>query len=989
LSDVTDDYDSDEHTDTVAERRGEAIGRRRILLPTLLTLGALLFLLAIFTGVWTDRLWFASLNASPVFETLLVTRTLLFLVLGAVFAGAVVANIVVAYRLQPLVPIRPRRFDPVARYREVLTPIRGRVVVGVFLLLGVTAGSIASGHWQQYLLWRHGGSFGQADAAGFGRDIGFFIFDYPWYRFLLTYGFTLLIVCILAAAATHYIFGGITLQGRDRVAPFAQVHLSVLIGLFVALKAVAYYMDRFGLALSEGRLFTGISYTDDNARIPAKEILMVIAIICALLFFANAVRRSFLLPGISLGLLVLSAILVGGIWPAIMQSFQVTPSEPDKEDEYIARNIAATRTAYDVANVSITPYAAETDLSQAELTEAANATPGTRLLDPTLVSPAFEQLQKVRGYYSMPQTLDVDRYPVEGEAQPQDMVIAARELNLEGLQESQRTWSNDHTVYTHGLGVVAARGNQRDELGQPVWVVDDLPPQSDEPSLEITEPRIYFGENSPEYSIVGQPEGADPIEVDLPSGTSESSDTTTTYTGSGGVEVGGLFNQALYALKFGEPNILLSGRVNEASRLLYDREPRERVAKVAPWLTVDGNAYPAVVDGEIVWIVDGYTTSDSYPMAQLTSLEDATSDSLTDTGSYAALPNDQINYMRNSVKAVVDAYDGTVTLYAWDEQDPILRAWQSAFPGTIEPRANIPPAVMQHLRYPEDLFKVQREILSTYHVTAAQTFYQGDERWEIPQDPNQTDSKQPPFYLSVQTPGEDQAPGESNPSRFSLTSVYLPNEGENLAAFISVNSEATDTDPETGYGSWQILQLPTDTSVPGPSQVANKFETDTGVTDALFPFTRGETRILFGNLLTLPVGQKLLYAQPVYTQRTAAAGTYPVLQFVIASFGDDVGYGDSVNEALSFALGEPPSTDPGTEDPPPTGTGTVADLLNQAQQASEEADEALQNGDIGAYQDALAEMQRLVEEATQLLAEEAEGPGAEPTPAEPSASPTG
>jgi len=982
---VTDDFDSDEDTETIADRRGQPAGRRRILMPTLLTLGALLFLLAVFTGVWTDRLWFASLEFSPVFEKLLVTRTLLFVILGAVFAAAVVANVVVAYRLQPLVPVRPRRFDPVARYRDVLTPIRGRVVVGVFLLLGVTAGSIASGHWQQYLLWRHGGDFGQADAR-FSRDIGFFVFDYPWYRFLLSYGFTLLVVAIIAAAATHYIYGGITLQGRDRLSPSAQAHLSVLIGLFVALKAVAYYMDRFGLALSEGNLFTGISYTDDHARIPAKEILMVIAVICALLFFANVVRRSFLLPAISLGLLVLSSILIGGIWPAIMQSFQVKPSEPDKEGPYIQLNIEATRDAYDVADVEVLAYEAETDLTSAELARAAEATPGTRLLDPTLVSPAFEQLQQVRGYYSMPQTLDVDRYPVDGELQPQDMVIAARELTLDGLQESQRTWNNDHTVYTHGLGIVAARGNERDELGQPVWVVEDLPPQSDEPALEITEPRIYFGENSPEYSIVGQPEGAAPIEVDIPQvGADDAAAATTTYDGAGGVPVGGLFNQALYALKFGEPNILLSGRVNEASRILYDREPRERVAKVAPWLTVDGNAYPAVVDGRIVWIVDGYTTSDSYPMSELTSLEDATSDSLTDTGSYAALPNDQINYMRNSVKAVVDAYEGTVQLYAWDEQDPILQAWDSAFPGTITPRAEIPESLLQHLRYPEDLFKVQREILSTYHVTQAQTFYQGEERWKIPGDPNKTDSTQPPFYLSVQTPGE-------NSPRFSLTSVYLPNNRENLSAFLSVNSEATDTDPETGYGSLQILQLPTDTSVSGPSQVANKFETDTGVVDELLPFSRAETRILFGNLLTLPVGEKLLYVQPVYTQRTGAEGTYPVLQFVIASFGDDVGYGGSLNEALRVALGEDPGTgDPGTGEPPATGTETVAELLNQAQQKYEEAQDALAQTppDLGTYQARIDEMNDLVAQAQRLLAEETGEPGAEATPTEPTASPTG
>jgi len=970
---VSEEYGTHEAADETPDRREHPVARRRILLPTLLTLGALLFLLAVFTGVWTDRLWYQSLGYSEVFTTVLTTRVLLFTVLGTVFAGAVVANVVLAYRMQPLLPVRARRFDPVTRYREVITPIRGRLVVGLFLLLAVTAGSIGSGHWQQFLLWRNGVTFGQNDVY-FGRDIGFFLFEYPWYRFLLSYGFTLLVVSILAAAVTHYIYGGIALQGRDRISPAAQAHLSVLLGLFVLLKAVAYYLDRFGMAMSEGGLFTGITYTDANARIPAKNILLVIAVICALLFFANVVRRSLLLPGIGLGLLVLSAILVGGIWPAIMQSFQVKPSEPDKEAPYITRNITATREAYGVSGVEVRTYAAQAGISSQELTEAAQSTPGTRLLDPTLVSPAFEQLQQVRGYYSMPQTLDVDRYPVEGEDQPQDMVIAARELNLDGLQESQRNWNVDHTVYTHGLGVVAARGNARDSLGQPVWTVEDLPPNSTEPALEISEPRIYFGENSPEYSIVGQPEDATPIEVDIPqTGADDNAVSTTTYTGEGGVPIGGLFDQALFALKFGEPNIVLSERVNGESRILYDRDPRARVSKVAPWLTVDGNSYPAVVDGRILWIVDAYTTSNSYPMSQLVSLEDVTSDSLTDQGSYAALPNDQINYMRNSVKAVVDAYDGTVTLYAWDETDPVLQTWQRVFPDVVQPRSEISPELLAHLRYPEDMFKVQRNILSTYHVTESDTFYNGEERWKIPEDPNRTDSSQPPYYLSVQRPGED-AP------RFSLTSVYLPNNRQNLAAFVSVNSEATDLD---GYGHLQILQLPTDTSVAGPSQIANKFQTDAGVTQALLAFKQNDIQVLFGNLLTLPVpvGEKLLYVQPVYTARSATEGTYPVLQYVVASFGDDVGFGRTLGDALRVALGEDPvEGDPNVGDPPP-GTGDVADLLNQAQAKYEEAQQALAAEDLAGYQQAIDEMNALIEQALALMGDDTGTPPEEsPTP---------
>ena len=970
---------------------------RRVLLPTIVTLAALIFGIAVFTGVWTDRLWFQSVGYSEVFSKILLTRTALFLIFGVVFAAAVIANIVIAYRTQPIVVPQPRRNDPVARYREVLTPIRGRLLVALGAVLVLAAGSVGAGQWERFLLWRNGVSFGHGDEY-FHRDIGFFVFDYPWWRFLLSYGFVLLGVCIVAAALVHYLYGGIVLQGRsNRFSSAAQVHLSILLGLFVLLKAVAYWMDRYGLAMSDGHLFTGISYTDAHAVIPAKNILIIIALICAVLFFVNAIRRSWLLPGIGLGLLVLSSILIGGLWPAIMQSFQVKPSEPDKEGPYIQNNITATRDAYGLDNVKVRQYDANTDLSQSELAAAAEATPGTRLLDPTQVSPAFEQLQQVRGYYTMPATLDVDRYEINNTdaartggppTSEQDIVIAARELNLDGLESSQRNWANDHTVYTHGYGVVAARGNERGPQGQPVWTVKDIPPVTQDASLKLNEPRIYFGENSPTYSIVGQPKGAAPVEVDIPQGTSnEGAATNNTYDGSGGVPVGSLFNQALYALKFGEPNILLSGRVNSDSKILYDRHPRERVQKVAPWLTVDGDPYPAVVpdaNGQtrIVWIVDCYTTSTHYPLSELTSLEDATSTSLTDQSANEALPNDQINYMRNSVKAVVDAYSGSVDLYAWDESDPILQTWMKVFPGVVKPKADISEGLMAHLRYPEDMFKVQREMLTQYHVEDPDTFYGGGERWLVPEDPTAGGVAQPPYYLSVQMPGEQEP-------NFSLTSVFVPQSRDNLASFMSVNAEATDNGPN-GYGTIEILQLPSETQVPGPSQMANQFNNDKGLSQALLPYEQSGLRVISGNLLTLPVGDGLLYVQPIYTQNAATTGSYPILQYVVASFGDQVGFGQSLDEALRQALrGEsgtvaPPETGPPVENgggpTTPPQNAEVEQLLQQADQAYQEAQTALRNGDLGTYQTKVQEMQSLIQQAMDQLSAEQSATPSSPTP---------
>ncbi len=944
-------------------------GRRpRVLVPTLITLAALLFLGSIFTSIWTDKLWFHSVGYGNVFRSVLLARVVLFIILGLIFGLFVVGNLYLAYRTRPAsVPVR--RDDPAYRYRLALTPILKPVLIAVGVILTAFAGSIAASHWDTYKMWSNSTSFGIKDPQ-FHKDISFFVFEYPWYRFLTSFSFALIVVTVLMVLFVNYVYGGIRMAGRGpKLTRAAQVHLSVLVGLGVLLRAVSYYLDRFGLAIGSSKLFDGIGYTDAHARIPSKNILIFVAIVCALLFFTAIFLRSWTLPAIGLGLLALTSILIGAIWPAVMQGFQVKPSEPDKEGPFIARNIAATRDAYAVAGVEVQSYTSKTSLTPAELTASAESRVSTRLLDPTLIAPAFEQLQQVRGYYSVPTTLDVDRYKLGNIAEPQDVIIAARELHLAGLQASQRNWANDHTVYTHGYGVIAARGNERGPNGEPVFVERDIPPVGE--LRTTTPPRIYFGEQSPAYSIVGRPKGAAPIEVDIPRGGATASSKNTkadatqnTYDGKGGVPIGNVFTKALYAFKFAQPNIFLSNRVNSASKILYDRGPRDRIKKVAPWLTVDGDPYPAVVDGRVVWIVDGYTTSNSYPYSEHRSLRDATADTLTSNNSQEALPTDQVNYIRNSVKAVVDAYDGTVKLYQWDTKDPVLKTWMKVFPGVVKPRADVTPALLEHLRYPVDLFKVQRDVLQRYHVTNAQVFYEDGERWKVPEDPaaaGNSNALQPPYYLSTARPGEETP-------KFSVTSVYLPNSRQNLAAFVSVNSEATDT---ANYGKMQILQLPSDTQIQGPSQIANAFQTDKGVSQALLQYQQSKTAtILYGNLLTLPVGNGLLYVQPVYIQRSAIEGSYPVLQFVIASFGKDVGFGQTLDEALRVALGLKAGTTPSdnTSNTPKSGSSkTASDYLSDATNYYDEAQAALKKGDLATYQKRLSQVANSVAAAQKLL----------------------
>jgi len=764
-----------------------------------------------------------------------------------------------------------------------------------------------------------------------------------------------LVIALVVAGATHYLYGGIRLGApRDKVVSGAQVQLSVLLGLFMLVKAVSYWLDRFGLAIADGKLFTGISYTDAQAVLPAKNILAVIAVICALLFFGNVFRPGWMLPVLGFGLLILSAILVGGIWPAIVQRFQVRPSEADKEAQYISMNIESTRTAYDLNDVDVKDYPGVTTDTPEALQQQADGLPGVRLIDPRIVDRTFTQLQQQRGFYTMPDVLDVDRYQLDDGEPPQDVVIAARELDLSGLQEGQRNWTNDHTVYTHGYGVVAAYGDQRNSEGEPVFAQQNLPSTG---ALGEFEQRVYYGEMEPSYSIVGRSPGTDSVELNIPSvGNTNSADDYSTYDGQGGVPIGSTFGQALYATKFWDSSILLSGRVNSESKIIYDRNPRDMVEKVAPWLTVDGDPYPAVVDGRLLWIIDGFTTTANFPMAQQVDLSEATNDSLTGETAVAGQQADDISYIRNSVKATVDAYDGTVNLYEWDEQDPILQAWESAFPGIVKPKSEISEDLLAHVRYPEDLFKVQRDLLSTYHVDSPTTFYSGSERWKVPEDPEDETAAQPPFYLTVKLPD-----GEPE---FSLTSVFVPQSRQNLASFVSVNADAASDN----YGQFSVLELPSGNAVSGPGQVANAMSLDPVVSAELLKYKQSGTDPQMGNLLTLPIGDELLYVQPVYTSRGAGTGSYPILQFVVVSVGDEVGIGTSFDEAFANALGlettssQGPSESPGGTDPPnnnPPGNGQnetpaqkLTRYLDNAKTSFEEAQTALNEGRLGDYQDA-------------------------------------
>ena len=879
-------------------------------------------------GYYIDWLWFESVGFTSVWSTVLFTRIQLFLIVGILTSALLSVNIYIAYKRRPLYVPMNIEVSGVERLRAQIEPVRRWVFLGITAAVIYFAGTSGMIFWREWLQFRNSTDFGVTDPQ-FNLDISFFAFKLPMYQALIGWGISTLVLAALASAFVHYMYGGIRTDVQtDRTTVAARVQISILLGLIVLLKAVAYWFDRYALALQEGRLITGLTFSDVNALLPAKAILSAIAVVCSLLFFANIIRRSWLLPAAGTALLVISSVLIAGVYPAAIQQFQVKPSESSKEAPYIQRNIDATRAAYDLAGVEVIDYNAKISTTSGQLAKDAATIANIRLMDPNVLTATFNQLQQIKPYYTFPDSLDIDRYTIDGVSR--DVVVALRELNIEG--NPSRNWINDHLVYTHGFGFVAAFGNTVDADGKPSFLVGDIPPTD---GLGEFQPRVYFGENFPNYSIIGGKKTDNPVEFDYPDDASPNGQRNYTYTGEGGVPVGSLINKLLFAINYGEQRIILSNLINADSKIIYNRLPRERVEKVAPWMTLDGDPYPAIVDGKIIWIIDGYTTSAGYPYSRSTALADATED---------ALSNRSVNYIRNSVKATVDAYDGTVTLYQWDEKDPVLKTWMKAFPGTVKAKSSMSKDLLDHIRYPEDMFRVQRDVLSSYHVKSAAAYYGGQDFWRVPRDPSTFGANagaQPPYYMSLQMPGSDK-------SNFSLTTPFVPRGGrENLSAFAAVNATAG---PD--YGKITVLQLPRSTNIPGPSQVASNFEAKPEVANTLSLLRQGGADVVLGSLLTLPVGDGLLYVQPVYVRATANTAAYPLLQKVLVSFGDVIGFDDSLKGALDQVFGGNSGTSSTSQNPTATTDDENADLasaLQSARQAISDGNAALAKGDFAAF----------------------------------------
>jgi uncharacterized membrane protein (UPF0182 family) len=914
-----------------------------------------LLLLSFLSNFYVDVLWYREVGLSTVFWTRLWAQAGLAAAFFITFFALLVVNLYVTRRLAPTVVALTPEQEIVERFRESIEPYLRIALPAGAAVLSLFVGLAAAGHWQEFLLWRSsaGIEFGAPEAL-FGRDPAFYVFVLPWWEYLQSWFFGALVGVTLIVAVGHFLQGGIRPQAvglRDKVDPQVRAHLSVLLGLILLVKAWGYYLGRFDLLSSRRGVVQGASYTDVNAQLPALTLLTIVAIVCAGLFFVNARFRVWSLPIIAVGLLLLVSLLLGTAYPAFVQQFRVNPNEQDLERTYIERNIDGTRTAFALNDIdvhaeeSFTPEVTSDDVRANEPTIS-----NIRLWRPEVLQDSFRSTQRIRQYYDFAD-VDVDRYEIDGEQRV--LMVSGREVTQNGISATGQTWLNRHLVYTHGFGAVAAQVNGISADGAPLLTLEDIPPAG-EPQSD--QPRIYFGEiDDVEFVVVnGETSELEYVGQEQPF----------SYTGDGGIPLGGTIRRAIFAWRFRDINLLISGQLQATSRILMNRDIEERAAAPMPFLTFDADPYLVLTSTGYKWVWDAYTSSNAYPYSQSIDLLEATG---------GLLASQDVNYLRNPVKVVVDAYDGTVTYYA-DLDEPIMRAWDRAFPGVFVPRDSAEEELLEHFRYPENLFQAQAFQFGSYHVTDPATFYRKEDFWAIPADPTDvtvrgdsaSQDRLRPNYLLMRLPDEEQ-------EAFHLVLPFQPEGRGVMVGWLAANSDPGQ------YGDLVAFTFPSGRDVDGPSLVFARVNSDEDFSQARTLLGRGGSKVVFGDLLTIPIEDSILYALPVYV-RSEQETAVPELKLVIVVNGSTVYVADSLPEAIEQATG----ATTGGEEPPPRPGGTAQEqiraLLIQAVAHFQAAQEALRAGDLAAYQSELEEAQRLVEQANELAGQQA-GQSPSPSPA--------
>lgn len=932
---------------------------------------------------YTDFLWFGSVDLKSVWSGILFTKIALGAVGVAVFFVLFWANLWVVDRFAP----RTLSFNPedelARRYQQITRPRATLLRTGVSLVLALLAGAGLSTHWNDWLLFINGGNFGVKDPQ-FHMDIGFFVFKLPFLTTILNWLLYALVLSMIVAVIGHFLQGAIRPQAASgKVTSAVKTHVSILFGLIAIVRAGHYYLHRYQLSYSDRGPVAGANYTDINYLLPALLLLTGISVLAGLMFWVGARRTGWSLPVITVALWGVVSVLVGAIIPMGVQKFSVEPAESKKEAPYIKRNIEATRAAMNLAPVQVSNFSYNNNLTAADLQENVQTIRNVRLWDPDYLRPVYQRLQENRSFFQF-NDVDVDRYEING--QMTQVELAVREVNTADLPGGRRSWVNEHLQYTHGYGVVASPSNAVTSNGNPDFTLKDVPPTG---FPELKRPQVYFGEHTSPYSIVN----TDQAEVDYVASTGN--DEVSKYQGKGGVKLDSLVNRAAFAARVGDIKPLISGLISDKSRAMYLTNIRTRAIKAAPFLRFDGDPYPVIADGKILWMQDAYTTSNAYPNAEPADTKQVES-------SPGGLKSTEFNYVRNSVKVVTDAYDGTMTYYVMDDKDPVIKAWQKAFPKMFTEGSAMPANIRSHVRYPEDLFRVQSEMYGLYHMDNPSDFYSKSDRWNIAQKPefgastattgpvttpvtnasgqvvDRGETRIEPYYLQMRLPGDAD-------ESFLMFQPFVPysanDQRKELSAFLTAKSDPDD------YGKIQAFVMPRDQQINGPALVEAKIQQDSTVKQYITLLNQSESNINLGNMLIIPVKDSLLYVRPLYI--TAKQTSVPEFKKVIVVHGDKVAMEDTLQGALAKIFGSAPSTqeqarqttpiDPGIGNGQPAGstttttspTGTpsslppaqVQDLLNQADTEFAAANQALRNGDLAAYQQHLQKVSELIKRA--------------------------
>jgi uncharacterized membrane protein (UPF0182 family) len=929
--------------------------------------GGLVLAFLLFTalsGFFVDVLWFSEVGFGEVFWGILRTKFVLALAFGLLFAAMLYANLLIVRRLTPRSRPLTLEQEILDRYRMAAEPYLRWLLPAFALVVGFFVGLGVTGQWRTFLLWRNasGIEFGTPDPI-FGRDPAFYIFSLPWLEFIQGWLFSALVAITIITALAHYLWGGIRPQAPglvEKVTPQVKAHLSVLLGLILLVKAWGYYLGTFDLLTSGRGVVEGATYTDVNAQLPALRILIFIAIACAVLFFVNIRLRGWALPVIAVGLLVLASVVAGALYPAFVQRFRVAPQEFQQERPYIEHNIEATRTAFDLADIESVDHPVGLPITDEDVRNNATTMTNVRLWRPDILRENFEGLQRIRQFYAF-RDVDVDRYVIGG--QRRLVMLSAREISLDQIPGGGGTWQNKHLVYTHGFGAVASAVNTATAEGAPQFTLRDIPPTG-EPALEGNGQRVYYGESSDVPFVV-----VDTATQELDyqgTATDDQEQQNFTYDGDGGIPMGGFLKQALFALRFRDVNLLISDLITSDSRIMIYRDIRDRVPKAAPFLRFDGDPYAAIAGGRLVWIWDAYTTTEQYPYAQSLELGQVAT---TTTAGGPALTG-RANYIRNSVKVVVDAYDGSMTYYVADPEDPIIQVWAKAFPDLFTPIDEAPLEVQEHFRYPENLFQVQAAQFASYHVTEPNVFYGKQDFWAVAEDPTISAegaaTAMRPYYMLMRLPGESE-------ERFVLILPFTPQGRQNMVAWVAARSDY----PGTEYGQVVNYRFPSGQNVDGPVQVFSRINQDARFSAERTLLGQGGSDVRFGDFIVLPFDEGLLYVQPVFV-RAAQANAIPELKRVVVVNAGQIGIGPNLREAVADSLSGQVPEEGGGE---PTGSiqEQIASLLAEAAAHFQAADDALTAGDLATYQAEVNAAEAAVSDANELAAQLAGG-GASPSP---------